>query len=93
MSLGAAELEDSIEQYRVRHSSSLRHRDSWRLHILIPLSAFVPDKLEEADQRIHFHDNLPEIVIDRAGVRKRVYKHSVYAVLDHQGQVSDCYGG
>ncbi|KAJ8351444.1 hypothetical protein SKAU_G00229200 [Synaphobranchus kaupii] len=85
-------LVDSIEQYH-RHkgnSSTLRHRDSWRLHIVIPLSAFIPDKLEEADRRVRFHDNLPEIAIDRAGVRRRVYKHSVYAVLDHQGQPHHC---
>ncbi|KAG5853215.1 hypothetical protein ANANG_G00070730 [Anguilla anguilla] len=85
-------LENSIEQYRQRQGNReiLRHRHSWRLHILIPLSAFIPDKLEEADQCVRFHDNLPEIAIDRAGVRKRIYKNSVYRVLDQQGQAHHC---
>ncbi|XP_064181906.1 stimulator of interferon genes protein [Anguilla rostrata] len=85
-------LENSIEQYRQRQGNReiLRHRHSWRLHILIPLSAFIPDKLEEADQCVRFHDNLPEIAIDRAGVRRRIYKNSVYRVLDQQGQAHHC---
>ncbi|KAG9346688.1 hypothetical protein JZ751_007000 [Albula glossodonta] len=84
-------LENSIKQYRDQHNSNiLRHRDSWRLHILVPLSAFIPDKIEEADRNVHFLHNLPEIVINRAGVRNRVYKHSMYEVLDHLRQPHHC---
>ncbi|KAK1138233.1 stimulator of interferon genes protein isoform X1, partial [Acipenser oxyrinchus oxyrinchus] len=53
--------------------------DTWKLHILMPLSCTIPDKLEDEDSNIEFLDNLPDIVIDRAGVRRRVYKHSLYA--------------
>ncbi|KAJ8246814.1 hypothetical protein GJAV_G00255670 [Gymnothorax javanicus] len=81
-------LESSIEQYRQKKGNCgiLMRRDYQKLHILIPLSAFIPDKLEESDQRVTFHDNLPELTIDRAGVRRRVYKHSVYRVEDQFGQ-------
>ncbi|XP_061091413.1 stimulator of interferon genes protein [Conger conger] len=85
-------LEASIEEYHQRNGKSgiLQQRDSRRLHILIPLSAFIPEKLEEMDTRVRFYANLPEIIIDKAGVRRRVYKHSVYSVQDHQGQVQHC---
>ncbi|KAI1898492.1 hypothetical protein AGOR_G00072910 [Albula goreensis] len=84
-------LENSINQYRDQNNSNiLRYRDSWRLHILVPLSAFIPDKIEEADRNVHFLHNLPDIVINRAGVRNRVYKHSMYEVLDHLRQPHHC---
>ncbi|MFT7810013.1 stimulator of interferon genes protein [Arapaima gigas] len=82
----------SIEEYHAqnRNRNILTHRDSWRIHILVPLSASVSDQLEDMDQRIQFYDNLPEMVIDRAGVRRRVYKHSVHAVYDDKGQAHYC---
>lgn len=55
---------------------------SYRLHILLPLNAAVKSKLEEDDNNVRFHGNLPELTIDRAGVRKRVYKHSIYKIVN-----------
>lgn len=77
-------LENSIEEFCGSHQSSapLWSRGSRRLLILIPINANICHKLEEEDDRIHFCENLPNQQIDRAGVRGRVYKHSVYTVMD-----------
>uniref|UniRef100_W5N4B5 Stimulator of interferon genes protein n=1 Tax=Lepisosteus oculatus TaxID=7918 RepID=W5N4B5_LEPOC len=84
-------LEASIEEYHASRSAAvLQHRDTWKLHILIPLSCCIPDKLEEADDNISFLDNLPDITIDRAGIRKRVFKHSIYTVYDQAKRPHYC---
>ena len=53
----------------------------------MPLTANIAQKLEDEDTNIQYYDNLPNIQLDRAGVRGRVYKHSVYSVLDENGKV------
>ncbi|XP_070818816.1 stimulator of interferon genes protein [Chaetodon trifascialis] len=78
-------LEDSIAAFRSSWS-----RESRRLFILIPLNANISHKLENEDSNIYFYDNLPNNEIDRAGVRGRVYKHSVYRVLDEHGKGHEC---
>ncbi|XP_062405107.1 stimulator of interferon genes protein [Sardina pilchardus] len=60
------------------------------LNILVPLSASVSARLEDDDPRVRFHDSLPTLEMDRAGVRNRVYKNSVYSVTDANGQVHNC---
>ncbi|XP_066572457.1 stimulator of interferon genes protein isoform X2 [Amia ocellicauda] len=75
-------LQESIEAYHKHKATVLKHRDTWKLHILIPLSCSVPDKLEETDNNIRFYENLPDTMIDRAGIRKRVFKHSIYSIYD-----------
>ncbi|KAM7418112.1 hypothetical protein PAMA_017652 [Pampus argenteus] len=86
-------LEDSIATFRAMHQASgpFWGRGSRRLLILIPLNANISHKLEDEDDNINFYDNLPNNEIDRAGVRGRVYKHSVYRVLDEHGkQAHEC---
>uniref|UniRef100_A0A3P8SIZ7 Stimulator of interferon genes protein n=1 Tax=Amphiprion percula TaxID=161767 RepID=A0A3P8SIZ7_AMPPE len=85
-------LENSISVFRAthQHSSSSWGRGSRKLLILIPLNANISHKLEEEDDNIRFYDNLPNNEIDRAGVRGRVYKHSVYRVLDENGKGHEC---
>lgn len=82
-------LEDSITAFQATHQASTQAwgRGSKKLLILIPVNANISHKLEDEDDRIHFYDNLPNNEIDRAGVRGRVYKHSVYRVLDENGKV------
>lgn len=81
-------LEDSITAFRATHqSSTFWGRGNRKLLILIPLNANISHKLEDEDDSIHFYDNLPNNEIDRAGVRGRVYKHSVYRVQDEDGKV------
>ena len=84
-----SDLEDSIAKFRSTHQSS---RGSWgrgsrKLIILVPLNANVSHKLEDEDDNIRFYDNLPNNEIDRAGVRGRVYKHSVYRIQEENGKV------
>nr|XP_020451022.1 stimulator of interferon genes protein [Monopterus albus] len=85
-------LEDSIKAFIAKHQESFTFLDrgSKKLLILIPLNASISDKLEDQDDRICFYDNLPNNEINRAGVRGRVYKHSVYRVQDEQGKAHDC---
>lgn len=85
-------LESSISEFCATHQSSapLWSRGSKRLLILVPINANISHKLEDEDERIQFYDSLPNSQLDRGGVRGRVYKHSVYRVLDHKGQAHDC---
>ncbi|KAM9357129.1 stimulator of interferon genes protein [Symphorus nematophorus] len=85
-------LEDSITKFRSTHQASrtLWGRGSRKLIILVPLNANISHKLEDEDDNIHFYDNLPNNEIDRAGVRGRVYRHSVYRVLDEHGKGHEC---
>ncbi|XP_073676779.1 stimulator of interferon genes protein [Garra rufa] len=70
------DLQNKVSQY----SSTRGKLSSPRLHILLPLNAKVPTKPEEEDTNVAFHENLPELVRDQAGVRKRSYKNSVYKI-------------
>lgn len=85
-------LENSIAAFRSTHQASCTSwgRGSRKLLILIPLNANISHKLEDEDDNIRFYDNLPNNEIDRAGVRGRVYKHSVYRVQDEHGRGHEC---
>uniref|UniRef100_A0A8C4HYE1 Stimulator of interferon genes protein n=1 Tax=Dicentrarchus labrax TaxID=13489 RepID=A0A8C4HYE1_DICLA len=83
-------LEESIAAFSATHQASKLGRGSRKLLILVPLNANISHKLEDEDDRISFFDNLPNNEIDRAGVRGRVYKHSVYRVLDEQKKAHEC---
>ncbi|MGH0170019.1 UNVERIFIED_CONTAM: hypothetical protein FKN15_067718, partial [Acipenser sinensis] len=84
-------LKDSIQTFCDKKGNFvLKCKDTWKLHILMLLSCTIPDKLEEEDSNIEFLDNLPDIVIDWAGVRRKVYKHSLYAVYDGAKRPHHC---
>ncbi|XP_053497948.1 stimulator of interferon genes protein [Ictalurus furcatus] len=78
------------EQLRKHYNQNGEILHSSRLHILLPLSAVVPAKVEEEDHNICFHQNLPDIQLDRAGVRKRIYKNSIYKITDNQQEPYYC---
>lgn len=80
----SAELEEQIRKFCSENRERL---SSVRLHILLPLSAAAPNKLEEVDCNVSFHKNLPELQLDRAGVRKRVYKHSISKITGQNHEV------
>ncbi|XP_072923672.1 stimulator of interferon genes protein isoform X2 [Hemitrygon akajei] len=61
-----------------------------RLYILIPFSCKVYDRLEKKDNRIKFHHNLPEVHLDRAGIKGRSYTNSIYLVNDERGKSHHC---
>ncbi|NXC49771.1 STING protein, partial [Penelope pileata] len=75
-------LKESMEELSRAHPAVLPHHDTWKLHILIPLSCDIQDDLEKADSNIQHLVDLPETTVTRAGIKKRVYKHSLYAIRD-----------
>ncbi|XP_066525354.1 stimulator of interferon genes protein [Hoplias malabaricus] len=81
------ELEEQVKKHYSKTEDVL---NSLRLHILLPLSAAATSRLEEVDRNITFHENLPELQMDRAGVRRRVYKHSIYKITDSNKEVYYC---
>ncbi|KAJ8014851.1 hypothetical protein DPEC_G00020070 [Dallia pectoralis] len=84
-------LEDSIAEFYSKNPADPFGTKGFRkLIILIPVNANITHRLEDADSNIRFYDNLPNTEIDRAGVRGRVYKHSIYHVWDKNGQVHHC---
>ncbi|XP_010896713.2 stimulator of interferon genes protein [Esox lucius] len=84
-------LEDSIAEFSAKNlGDPFQTRGFRKLLILLPVNANITHKLEDADTNIRFYDNLPNTEIDRAGVRGRVYKHSVYRILDENRQVHHC---
>lgn len=84
-----SDLEQSIAAFCATHqlNNTSWGRGSRKLLILIPLNANISHKLEDEDENIQFYDNLPNNEIDRAGVRGRVYKHSVYRIMDENRKV------
>ncbi|NXV23873.1 STING protein, partial [Cepphus grylle] len=72
----------SMEEFSRANPNALACRDTWKLHILVPLSCDIYDDLEKADSNIRYLTNLTETTLTRAGTKKRVYKHSLYAIRD-----------
>ncbi|XP_015263515.1 PREDICTED: uncharacterized protein LOC107107713, partial [Gekko japonicus] len=83
-------LKDSIRVFNENNNCLLKCKKTWKLHILIPLTCEVYDSLGEADSRIQFISNLPEVSVDRAGIKRRTYKHSVYEVLGENKKTHYC---
>ncbi|KAL6473866.1 hypothetical protein MHYP_G00174270, partial [Metynnis hypsauchen] len=78
------------KQVRKHYTETGEVLSSVRLHILLPLSAAATTRLEEVDHNVLFHKNLPELQLDRAGVRGRVYKHSIYKITDQNKEDYYC---
>ncbi|XP_038133578.1 stimulator of interferon genes protein [Cyprinodon tularosa] len=83
-------LEASIDSFRASHQGSFQSRGSQKLIVLIPINANISHKLEDEDSNIKFYDSLPNSQMDMAGIRGRVYKHSVYRVQDEHGKTHEC---
>uniref|UniRef100_A0A8C2TPE9 Stimulator of interferon genes protein n=1 Tax=Coturnix japonica TaxID=93934 RepID=A0A8C2TPE9_COTJA len=66
------------------------HRDTWKLHILIPLNCDIWDDVEKADSNIQYLADLPETTLTRAGIKRRVYKHSLYMIRDKDNKPRPC---
>lgn len=77
------DLEEKVRSSRMRLSSP-------RLHILLPLNAAAPNKPEDEDDHLVFHENLPELQLNRAGVRQRSYKNSVYKITGQNNETYYC---
>ncbi|NWX22839.1 STING protein, partial [Aegotheles bennettii] len=72
----------SMEEFNRANPNVLAYRETWKLHILVPLSCDVYDDLEKADSNIQYLADLTETTLTRAGTKKRVYKHSLYRIRD-----------
>ncbi|NXV53174.1 STING protein, partial [Uria aalge] len=72
----------SMEEFSRANPNALARRETWKLHILLPLSCDIYDDLEKADSNIRYLTDLTETTLTRAGTKKRVYKHSLYAIRD-----------
>ncbi|KFP23706.1 Stimulator of interferon genes protein, partial [Colius striatus] len=83
-------LKQSMEEFSRANPNLLVHRETWKLHILLPLSCDIYDDLEKADSNIQYVIDLPETTLTRAGTRKRVYKHSLYAIRDEDNKPWHC---
>ncbi|NWW36996.1 STING protein, partial [Panurus biarmicus] len=80
----------SMEAFSRANPNLLVCRKTWKLHILVPLSCDVSDDLEKADSNIQYVTDLTETTLARAGIKKRVYKHSLYTIRDEENQLWHC---
>ncbi|XP_066185024.1 stimulator of interferon genes protein [Sylvia atricapilla] len=83
-------MKKSMEEFSRANPNLLACRKTWKLHILVPLSCDVYDELEKADSNIQYVTDLTETTLARAGTKKRVYKHSLYAIRDEENQLWHC---
>lgn len=93
LGLSTSGLPARIQSYNQSHNNILRGAASHRLYILFPLDCGVPDDLSVIDPNIHFLHELPPQLTDRAGIKNRVYKNSIYELLDNGRLVSVQEGG
>ncbi|KAK0685242.1 STING protein, partial [Pygoscelis papua] len=80
----------SMEEFSRANPNVLTCRETWKLHIVVPLSCDVYDDLEKADSNIQYLTDLTETTLTRAGTKKRVYKHSLYAIRDEDNKLWHC---
>ncbi|XP_054841324.1 stimulator of interferon genes protein [Eublepharis macularius] len=83
-------LKDSISVFNENNRFLLKCKKTWKLHILLPLNCEVYDSLWRADSRIQFINNLPELNVDRAGIKRRTYKNSIYGISDEDQKTHFC---
>ncbi|NXS91032.1 STING protein, partial [Jacana jacana] len=76
------QLKKAMEEFSKANPNVPTCRETWKLHILVPLSCDVYDDLEKADSNIQYLTDLMETTLTRAGTKKRVYKHSLYMIRD-----------
>jgi len=70
-------LEEQIGKSSLDFRYKIRNK---KLFILIPKTCFMPDKIEEADPRVKRVGNLVDYQVDRGGIFKRSYKHTVHRI-------------
>ncbi|XP_072204767.1 stimulator of interferon genes protein isoform X2 [Excalfactoria chinensis] len=83
-------LKESMEEISRTNPILRAHRDTWKLHILVPLNCDIWDDVEKADSNIQYVADLPETTLTRAGIKRRVYKHSLYMIRDKDNKPRPC---
>ncbi|XP_063784355.1 stimulator of interferon genes protein isoform X2 [Pseudophryne corroboree] len=84
------ELKDKVKQFNEENNNILRFPETWKLHILLPLSCKIYGDLNEADKNISFVREIPPVYKDRAGIKGRVFKNNVYRILDEDHRPYYC---
>ncbi|KAM4748738.1 stimulator of interferon genes protein [Rhinophrynus dorsalis] len=77
-------LKELVKKFNEENNNLLKFRETFRLHILIPLSCKLYGDLKEADDNITFVKEIPPLFMDRAGIKGRVFKNNVYRILDEE---------
>ncbi|XP_068021752.1 stimulator of interferon genes protein isoform X2 [Melanerpes formicivorus] len=83
-------MKEIMEEFRRANPTMLLRRETWKLHILVPLSCDIIDDLEKADSNIQYLTDLSETILTKAGIKNRVYKHSLYAIKDEDSKPWHC---
>ena len=73
---GTAKTERSDWQIR---AFSLYNNKEKAFHLL-PKTCFTCADIKDADPRVKWVGNLPELKISRGGIKERIYKHSVHKI-------------
>ncbi|NXX13935.1 STING protein, partial [Podargus strigoides] len=83
-------IKKSMEEFSRANPHMLVCKETWKLHILVPLNCDICDDLEKADSNIQYLTDLPETTLTRAGTKKRVYKQSLYTIRDEDNKLWHC---
>lgn len=84
------EFKESLRLFKKENKELRSRNETCKLHILIPVSCEMYDSLANADSNIEFFKSLPPIYKDRAGVKQRVYKNSIYKIFDEEKRPHYC---
>ncbi|XP_069055402.1 stimulator of interferon genes protein isoform X1 [Pleurodeles waltl] len=84
------EFKESLRLFKKENENLLRRKETCKLHILIPVSCEMYDSLSNADSNIEFFKSLPPIYKDRAGVKERIYKNTIYKIFDEEKRPYYC---
>lgn len=70
-----------LEKHVQRSTQELRENlCPLKLLILLPKNCYCYETLDKCDPRIEPHRNLPVLAVNRAGIQKRQYHHTVYKI-------------
>uniref|UniRef100_A0A8C4VTW1 Stimulator of interferon genes protein n=1 Tax=Gopherus evgoodei TaxID=1825980 RepID=A0A8C4VTW1_9SAUR len=72
------------------NNNLLKCKETWKLHILLPVSCEIYDDLQKADSHIQYWKDLPALQLDRAGTKWRSYKQSIYTILGEDKKLYYC---
>ncbi|CAM4589570.1 stimulator of interferon genes protein [Lepidochelys kempii] len=83
-------LKDLISEFNRANNNLLKCKETWKLHILLPVSCEIYDDLQKADSHIQYWKDLPALQLDRAGTKWRSYKQSIYKILGEDKKLNYC---
>lgn len=83
-------LKDLISEFNRANNNVLKCKETWKLHILLPVSCEIYDDLQKADSHIQYWKDLPALQLDRAGTKWRSYKQSIYTILGEDKKLNYC---